>query len=68
MELLRAAGAELERANAVVIGRSMLVGKPVAALLLAAERTVTHCHSRTRDLAAVLPPADILSRRSACRS
>lgn len=60
MELLREAGAELEGARAVVIGRSILVGKPVAALLLAANATVTHCHSRTRDLAAVCREADVL--------
>ena len=60
MELLREAGAELEGARAVVLGRSQLVGKPVAALLLAANATVTHCHSRTRDLAAVCREADVL--------
>jgi methylenetetrahydrofolate dehydrogenase (NADP+)/methenyltetrahydrofolate cyclohydrolase len=60
MELLREAGAELEGARAVVIGRSILVGKPVAQLLLAANATVTHCHSRTRDLAAVCREADVL--------
>ena len=60
MELLEEAGAELEGARAVVIGRSILVGKPVAQLLLAANATVTHCHSRTRDLAAVCREADVL--------
>ncbi len=60
MELLDEAGAELEGAHAVVIGRSILVGKPVAQLLLAANATVTHCHSRTRDLAAVCREADVL--------
>jgi methylenetetrahydrofolate dehydrogenase (NADP+)/methenyltetrahydrofolate cyclohydrolase len=60
MELLRAAGAELRGANAVVVGRSMLVGKPIAALLLAEDCTVTHCHSRTRDLAAECRRADVL--------
>ncbi|HSS34553.1 MAG TPA: bifunctional methylenetetrahydrofolate dehydrogenase/methenyltetrahydrofolate cyclohydrolase FolD [Solirubrobacterales bacterium] len=60
MELLREAGAELEGARAVVVGRSILVGKPLAALLLAANATVTHCHSRTRDLAAVCREADVL--------
>jgi methylenetetrahydrofolate dehydrogenase (NADP+)/methenyltetrahydrofolate cyclohydrolase len=60
MELLRSAGAELEGANAVVLGRSNLVGKPVAQLLLAANATVTTCHSRTRDLAAVCRQADVL--------
>jgi methylenetetrahydrofolate dehydrogenase (NADP+)/methenyltetrahydrofolate cyclohydrolase len=60
MELLREAGAELEGARAVVIGRSILVGKPLAQLLLAANATVTHCHSRTRDLADVCRQADVL--------
>ena len=60
MELLRHAGVELEGARAVVIGRSQLVGKPLAALLLAANATVTHCHSRTRDLPAVCREADVL--------
>ena len=48
MELLRHAGVELEGAEAVVVGRSKLVGVPVARLLLAANATVTSCHSRTR--------------------
>jgi methylenetetrahydrofolate dehydrogenase (NADP+)/methenyltetrahydrofolate cyclohydrolase len=60
MELLRATGVDLGGANAVVVGRSMLVGKPVAALLLAQNATVTHCHSRTRDLAAECRRADVL--------
>jgi methylenetetrahydrofolate dehydrogenase (NADP+) / methenyltetrahydrofolate cyclohydrolase len=60
MELLGEAGAELEGARAVVIGRSILVGKPLAQLLLGANATVTHCHSRTRDLAAVCREADVL--------
>ena len=60
MELLRVAGAELTGARAVVVGRSKLVGKPLAALLLAANCTVIHCHSRTRDLAAECRSADIL--------
>jgi methylenetetrahydrofolate dehydrogenase (NADP+)/methenyltetrahydrofolate cyclohydrolase len=60
MELLRHAGVELEGARAVVLGRSQLVGKPLAALLLAANATVTQCHSRTRDLAAVCREADVL--------
>jgi methylenetetrahydrofolate dehydrogenase (NADP+)/methenyltetrahydrofolate cyclohydrolase len=60
MELLREAGVELEGARAVVIGRSILVGKPLAQLLLAANATVTHCHSRTRDLPAVCREADVL--------
>jgi methylenetetrahydrofolate dehydrogenase (NADP+) / methenyltetrahydrofolate cyclohydrolase len=60
MLLLRESGVEIEGARAVVIGRSILVGKPLAALLLAANATVTHCHSRTRDLGAVCREADIL--------
>ena len=60
MELLSEADAPLGGARAVVIGRSILVGKPVAQLLLAANATVTHCHSRTRDLAAVCREADVL--------
>jgi len=50
----------LEGARAVVIGRSVLVGKPVALLLLERHATVTICHSRTRDLAAVVREADVL--------
>jgi methylenetetrahydrofolate dehydrogenase (NADP+) / methenyltetrahydrofolate cyclohydrolase len=60
MELLREAEIEVESARAVVIGRSILVGKPLAALLLAANATVTHCHSRTRDLGSICREADIL--------
>jgi methylenetetrahydrofolate dehydrogenase (NADP+) / methenyltetrahydrofolate cyclohydrolase len=60
IELLREAGAELEGARAVVVGRSILVGKPLAQLLLAENATVTHCHSRTRDLPAVCREADVL--------
>jgi methylenetetrahydrofolate dehydrogenase (NADP+) / methenyltetrahydrofolate cyclohydrolase len=60
IDLLRAADTPLEGAEAVVVGRSQLVGKPVAALLLAANATVTQCHSRTRDLAAHCRRADIL--------
>ena len=60
MELLAHAGVELQGARVAVIGRSILVGKPVAALLLAANATVTHCHSRTRDLAAVCRESDVI--------
>jgi methylenetetrahydrofolate dehydrogenase (NADP+) / methenyltetrahydrofolate cyclohydrolase len=60
MELLDEAGASLEGARAVVLGRSILVGKPLAQLLLGANATVTHCHSRTRDLPAVCREADVL--------
>lgn len=60
MELLRHERVELEGAEAVVVGRSKLVGVPVARLLLAANATVTVCHSRTRDLDAVCRRADVL--------
>jgi methylenetetrahydrofolate dehydrogenase (NADP+) / methenyltetrahydrofolate cyclohydrolase len=60
MELLRHEGVELEGAEAVVVGRSKLVGVPVARLLLAANATVTVCHSRTADLDAVCRRADVL--------
>ncbi len=60
MELLRRHDVELTGAQAVVVGRSDLVGKPLAALLLAANATVTTCHSRTRDLAEVCRRADVL--------
>ena len=60
MELLRHEGVELEGAEAVVVGRSKLVGVPVARLLLGANATVTSCHSRTRDLPAVCRRADVL--------
>ena len=53
-------GADLSGLNAVVIGRSNIVGKPMAALLLQANATVTVCHSRTRDLAGVVHEADIV--------
>jgi len=60
LELLRRHDVALEGAEAVVLGRSDLVGKPVAALLLQANATVTTCHSRTRELAAVCRRADVL--------
>jgi methylenetetrahydrofolate dehydrogenase (NADP+) / methenyltetrahydrofolate cyclohydrolase len=60
MILLAAAGAQLEGAEAVVIGRSNLFGKPMAQLLLQANATVTTCHSRTRDLPGVCARADVL--------
>jgi methylenetetrahydrofolate dehydrogenase (NADP+)/methenyltetrahydrofolate cyclohydrolase len=60
MELLRHEGFDLEGAEAVVVGRSKLVGVPVARLLLSANATVTVCHSRTRDLDAVCRRADVL--------
>jgi methylenetetrahydrofolate dehydrogenase (NADP+)/methenyltetrahydrofolate cyclohydrolase len=60
MLLIERAGAQLEGAEAVVIGRSNLFGKPMAQLLLGANATVTICHSRTRDLAEVCRRADVL--------
>jgi len=60
MRLLAETGADLEGAEAVVVGRSNLFGKPMAQLLLAANATVTTCHSRTRDLADVCRRADVL--------
>jgi methylenetetrahydrofolate dehydrogenase (NADP+)/methenyltetrahydrofolate cyclohydrolase len=60
IELLRRYDVPLEGAEAVVVGRSDLVGKPVGALLLAENATVTTCHSRTRDLPAVCRRADVL--------
>ena len=60
IELLRRHDVALQGAEAVIVGRSDLVGKPVAALLLAENATVTSCHSRTRDLAAVCRRADVL--------
>jgi methylenetetrahydrofolate dehydrogenase (NADP+)/methenyltetrahydrofolate cyclohydrolase len=60
MELLDSAGVELRGAEAVIVGRSQLVGRPLASLLLARDATVTMCHSKTRDLAAVCRRADVL--------
>jgi methylenetetrahydrofolate dehydrogenase (NADP+)/methenyltetrahydrofolate cyclohydrolase len=60
MVLLEHTGVELEGAEAVIVGRSNLFGKPMAQLLLGANATVTTCHSRTRDLAAVCSRADVL--------
>ena len=60
IEILDRSGVELEGAAAVVIGRSILVGRPMASLLVNANATVTVCHSRTRDLAAVCREADVL--------
>jgi len=60
MELLEDAGIEISGSNAVVVGRSNLVGKPAALLLLRRNATVTLCHTRTRDLASHTRAADIL--------
>jgi methylenetetrahydrofolate dehydrogenase (NADP+)/methenyltetrahydrofolate cyclohydrolase len=60
LELLSSAATELEGAEAVVVGRSNLFGKPMAQLLLAQNATVTTAHSRTRELQAVCARADVL--------
>lgn len=58
--LLEKAGVKIEGANAVVLGRSNIVGMPAALLLIGKNATVTVCHSRTKDIAAVVREADIL--------
>jgi methylenetetrahydrofolate dehydrogenase (NADP+)/methenyltetrahydrofolate cyclohydrolase len=60
MELLDDSGVEIRGANACVVGRSQIVGRPMAQLLLQRDATVTICHSRTRDLASVTRTADLL--------
>ncbi len=60
IEILKRSGIRIAGENAVVIGRSNIVGKPMAALLIKESATVTICHSKTKDLAAVASQADIL--------
>jgi methylenetetrahydrofolate dehydrogenase (NADP+)/methenyltetrahydrofolate cyclohydrolase len=60
MEILRRGGITVEGANAVVLGRSDIVGKPMALLLMHSNATVTICHSKTRDLPAFVRRADIV--------
>jgi len=60
MEILRRSGTQLEGARAVVMGRSDIVGKPMALLLMHGNATVTICHSKTRNLPAVVREADIV--------
>jgi methylenetetrahydrofolate dehydrogenase (NADP+)/methenyltetrahydrofolate cyclohydrolase len=60
MRMLESVGANLEGSHAVVLGRSNMVGKPMAMLLLAANATVTIAHSKTRDLASITRQADVL--------
>ena len=60
MELLRRSGVSIRGSRAVVVGRSVIVGRPLALMLVNADATVTVCHSKTRDLAAVCREADIL--------
>jgi len=60
MKLIEEAGLALAGTDAVIIGRSNIVGKPMAALLIAADATVTVCHSKTRDLPGVVRRADLV--------
>lgn len=60
IRLIESTGIDIAGTNACVVGRSDIVGKPVAALLLQRHATVSICHSRTRDLAAVLKNADVV--------
>ena len=60
MELIKLSGMDLAGKNAVIIGRSNIVGKPMAHLLLQANATVTICHSKTKDLPKVAKQADVL--------
>ena len=60
MELIKLSGLDLAGKNAVIIGRSNIVGKPIAHLLLQANATVTICHSKTKDLPKVAKQADVL--------
>ena len=60
IEMIKATGVDIKGKNAVVIGRSNIVGKPMAILLLAEHATVTICHSRTKDLSSITKQADIL--------
>ena len=60
MEILCRSGIQIEGANAVVLGRSDIVGKPMALLLMHSNATVTVCHSKTRDLPTVVRRADIV--------
>lgn len=60
MELIKRSGVELRGKECVIVGRSNIVGKPQAMLMLAADATVTVCHSKTKDLAEVCRRADVL--------
>jgi methylenetetrahydrofolate dehydrogenase (NADP+)/methenyltetrahydrofolate cyclohydrolase len=66
LALLDGHGVEISGRHAVVVGRSLVVGRPLSQLLLARDATVTVCHSRTRDLAAVTRTADILCVAIGC--
>ena len=63
MKLIEEAGTTVRGANAVVVGRSNIVGKPVAVLLTSADATVTVCHSKTKDLPAVIAAIDVGTNR-----
>jgi 5,10-methylene-tetrahydrofolate dehydrogenase/methenyl tetrahydrofolate cyclohydrolase len=65
--LLEKSGVQIEGANAVVLGRSNIVGMPVALLLIGKNATVTVCHSRTKNLASVVRQADILQDANGAR-
>ena len=60
MQLIKSTGVKISGKNAVVIGRSNVVGRPAAMLLLGESATVTICHSKTRDIKAITKNADIL--------
>ena len=60
MNLIQRSGVKIEGANAVVVGRSKIVGTPVSELLKWAHATVTVCHSKTKNLADIVKNADIL--------
>jgi methylenetetrahydrofolate dehydrogenase (NADP+)/methenyltetrahydrofolate cyclohydrolase len=60
MEIIKSIGVKVSGKNAVVVGRSNIVGKPIAALLLQEDATVTICHSKTKNLAGITAKADIL--------
>ncbi|MGD9253403.1 MAG: bifunctional 5,10-methylenetetrahydrofolate dehydrogenase/5,10-methenyltetrahydrofolate cyclohydrolase [Holophagae bacterium] len=68
MEMLRREAIDVSGRRAVVVGRSDIVGKPMAVLLLHAHATVTICHSRTRDLSAITRQADLLIAAAGVRS
>ncbi|WP_206996927.1 bifunctional methylenetetrahydrofolate dehydrogenase/methenyltetrahydrofolate cyclohydrolase FolD [Trinickia mobilis] len=68
MKMFEAYGIDLKGANAVVIGRSNIVGKPMALLLLEAGATVTICHSKTRDIAAHTRGADVIVAATGLRN
>ena len=68
MKMFEAYGIDLKGANAVVIGRSNIVGKPMALLLLEAGATVTICHSKTRDIAAHTKNADVIVAATGLRN